>query len=132
MPPALNGIDHVHVYVRDWGQAEEWYGDVLGFRRVKALEAWAVENGPLTLENPQGDIHLALFESDRPPESTIAFGASGEQFLLWKSHLESHSLTIRLADHTLAWSMYFRDPFGNMHEITTYDHGYVAERLSEL
>ena len=30
----LNGIDHLHVYVVDWGEAEEWYQTVLGFKRV--------------------------------------------------------------------------------------------------
>jgi catechol-2,3-dioxygenase len=129
MVPTLAGIDHVHVYVGSWGEAEEWYGRVLGFRRMPEFEAWAVEGGPLTLENPEGTVHLALFESDAGPNSTIAFGASGEQFLAWKEHLESEKLELRIADHDLAWSMYFTDPFANYHEITTYDHALVTERL---
>jgi catechol 2,3-dioxygenase len=130
MVPVLNGIDHVHVYVGNWAEAEEWYGRVLGFRRMQELLAWAVENGPLTLENPEGTVHLALFESDAGPNSTIAFGASGEEFMAWKSHLEEQSLELRLADHDLAWSLYFHDPFGNYHEITTYDHALVARLLA--
>ena len=130
MLPKLTGIDHVHVYVKDRKAAEPWYRDVLGFTRLKALESWAVGDGPLTLEDPGGTVHLALFESDRSPTSTIAFGATGEEFLAWRSHLEGHSLELRVADHTLAWSLYFHDPFGNMYEITTYDHAYVAERIS--
>jgi len=30
MTPKLNGIDHVHVYVASWSDAEEWYQTVLG------------------------------------------------------------------------------------------------------
>lgn len=128
--PKLSGIDHVHVYVDNWNDAEEWYEKVLGFRRVEALMAWAVKNGPLTLENPEGNIHLALFERENHPDtSAIAFGASGEEFLAWKAHLEAQGLKLRLADHKMAYSLYFNDPYGNMHEITTYDRDHVADKI---
>ena len=131
MTPKLNGIDHVHIYIANWSDAEDWYETVLGFKRVDALMAWAVKNGPLTLENPEGNVHLALFERDSHPDtSAIAFGASGEEFLAWKEHLEDHDLELRLADHELAYSMYFSDPWGNLHEITTYERDHVAEQLA--
>ena len=96
MTPKLNGIDHVHIYVANWGEAEKWYQTVLGFRRVDALMAWAIKNGPLTIENPEGNVHLALFERDDHDGSTaIAFGASGEEFLAWKKHLETRGLDLR-------------------------------------
>ncbi len=130
MTPRLNGIDHVHIYVANWGEAEKWYQTVLGFRRVDALMAWAVKNGPLTIENPEGNVHLALFERESHPNtSAIAFGASGEEFLAWKAHLESHGLELRLTDHKLAYSLYFSDLWGNLHEITTYERDYVAKQL---
>lgn len=130
MTPKLNGIDHIHVYVAKWEDAEKWYEDVLAFTRVEALMPWAVKGGPLTLENPDGNIHLALFERDNHPGSTaIAFGTSGEEFLAWKTHLEGKGLDLRITDHKLAYSLYFNDPDQNMHEITTYDRDYVAERL---
>jgi len=37
MTPRLIGIDHVHIYVGNWGEAEKWYQVVLGFTRVEAL-----------------------------------------------------------------------------------------------
>ena len=78
MAPKLNGIDHVHVYVSKWDEAEAWYADTLGFRRVEALESWAVKGGPLTLEDPDSTVHLALFERDgHGGSSAVAFGASG-------------------------------------------------------
>ena len=67
MTPKLSGIDHVHVYVSSWQEAEEWYKNVLGFKRVDAL---------------------------------------------------------------MAWSMYFSDPFGNCHEITTSDCDMVSKQLA--
>ena len=132
MTPKLDGIDHVHIYVANWDDAEQWYEKVLGFKRVEKFMVWAVENGPLTLENAEGNIHLALFERENNPNtSAIAFGASGEAFIAWKSYLEDHGLELRITDHDLAYSQYFSDPWGNLHEITTYDHDYVAERLAE-
>ncbi len=131
MTPRLRGIDHVHVYVASRQAAEVWYRDVLGFRRAEAFAAWAVEGGPLTLENPEGTVHVALFETrDGRGSSTIAFGAGGEQFLAWKEHLARAGLDPRLADHDLSFSLYFSDPDGNTHEITTYDHAHVAARLT--
>jgi catechol 2,3-dioxygenase len=130
MIPELNGIDHIHVYVANRDDAEKWYADILGLKRVEALMSWAVKGGPLTLENPEGNVHIALFERDDHSASTaIAFGASGEAFLAWLTHLENKGLKLRVTDHKLAYSLYFSDPDQNMHEITTYDRDYVAEHL---
>jgi catechol 2,3-dioxygenase-like lactoylglutathione lyase family enzyme len=128
--PVLSGIDHVHVYVKDRPAAVEWYSRVLGFEPVEKFAEWATETGPLTLADDADSAHLALFISDHPPTSTIAFGATGEQFLAWRTHLEAEGLELRVADHKLAWSMYFYDPAGNYHEITTYDTAPVAAALA--
>lgn len=128
--PALKNIDHVHVYVDSHAEAEHWYGEVLGFRRLKEFEFWAVDGGPLTLEDEGGTVHLALFERpDHPDTSAIAFGASGTEFLAWIAHLEGHGLELRVTDHKAAFSLYFTDPYGNLHEITTYDHDSVRSAL---
>jgi len=125
--PQINNIDHVHIYVSDRKDAEKWYREVLGFRVKKEFEFWATGGGPLTLENKTGSVHLALFESDKASESTVAFGVNGEQFIHWKKHLEDLSIESRVSDHTKAWSMYFSDPFENLFEITTYDHAHVSQ-----
>lgn len=132
MTPKLTGVDHLHINVSSWSEAEQWYSTVLNFKRVDALMSWAVKNGPLTIENPGGTIHLALFESDSPEgTNVIAYGTTGEEFLNWKAHLENHGLELRVADHKLAYSIYFRDPWQNSHEITTYDRDFVAGELAE-
>ena len=131
MTPKLDGIDHVHIYVSNWADGEAWYKRVLGFQRVEALMAWTVKNGPLTIENPEGTIHLALFESsDHPDTSAIAFGTNADGFMAWKTHLESEGLDLRITDHKMAYSLYFDDPWGNLHEITTYERDAVAAQLS--
>ena len=131
MTPKLSGVDHLHVNVGSWDEAEEWYGSVLNFSRVDALMPWAVKGGPLTVENPEGTVHLALFESDSPEiTDAIAFGATGEEFLGWKTHLENLGLELRVTDHKLAYSLYFSDPWQNSHEITTYERDYVARKLA--
>ncbi len=131
-PPHLAGVDHIHIYVGDRAAAEQWYGNVLGFKRVEELMLWADEHGPLTVEDAAATIHLALFERpDHPPTSAIAFRASGAGFLEWKAHLEAQGFKLRVADHTVAWSLYFCDPWENMHEITTMEYDYVAQQLKQ-
>ncbi len=131
MTPKLQGIDHVHVYVSDRAKAARWYQHVMGFVVNSTFEVWAEDPlGPLTIEDPSSQIHLALFQrEDFHPTSTIAFKVAGEEFLEWRSLLEKHGLSVRCSDHDLAWSMYFSDPDGNSHEITTYDHELVRNEM---
>ncbi len=132
--PKFSGIDHIHIYVPDRAAAAKWYQQMLGFRVVESLLPWADnEQGPLTLEDASGRVHLALFKiAEFKPGSALAFGASGEEFLNWKRYLEKHGLLKRLSDHTLAWSLYFEDPYGNQHEITTDQYKQVALKLKQM
>jgi catechol 2,3-dioxygenase-like lactoylglutathione lyase family enzyme len=122
--PAIRSIDHVHVYVQDRAAAERWYAQVMGLTRSKAYEGWAEGGGPLTIENPEGTVHIALFE--RPPQkcrSVIALGVGASEFIAWKVHLtEALEQAPSLQDHDLSVSMYFADPDGNPYEITTYEY----------
>ncbi len=133
MLPKLESIDHVHVYVKDRAKAACWYRDHLGFEIHPKYEFWADDiAGPLTLTDASDSIHLALFQRrDFTPASTIAFRVDGNNFVAWKTQLEKKELLLRCSDHTVSWSLYFQDPDGNSHEITTYDHSVVAKQLSE-
>ena len=131
MTPQFSGIDHIHVYVANRDAAAHWYESVLGLKRVEGLMLWATDDGPLTMENPEHTVHLALFErKNHPGASAIAFGANGENFMAWKTHLERHRLELRIADHEIMYSLYFKDPDGNLHEITSNDYDYIATELS--
>lgn len=122
MPPKLTGIDHIHLYVPNKQQAADWYNKTLGFRIVESLLSWNTEQGPLTIEDQSGQIHLALFQRENySPSTAIAFKASGKEFLEWKDYLEENALLQRCTDHCHSWSLYFLDPFRHLHEITTYD-----------
>jgi len=126
MIPAIERIDHIHVFVSNRDRAERWYHDVLGFSRVDRYEFWAADGGPLTIGNPAGSVHLALFERpSQPCRSTIALAVGRDEFLAWRTHL-SRALgrAPDLQDHQASWSMYFSDPDGNPFEITSYE--YVA------
>ena len=131
MPPSIDRIDHVHVFVSDRAASERWYRDVLGFSRVPDLAFWARDGGPLTLQDASGHVHLALFESAaRPCRSTIALAASAAEFMAWQAHLSGVlGKAVVAIDHAVAWSLYFADPDGNPYEITSYEHAAVAARL---
>ena len=128
MAPKLSGgVDHIHMYVPSRRKAADWYARVLSFEPVPELAFWAEpDNGPLTLRNPEDTIHLALFRSAEPRPVSLAFGASGEEYLAWRAHLGAASIETRERDHAVSWSTYFADPFGNQIEITTYDHAAVG------
>lgn len=132
MIPKLNGIDHVHIYVRDTKQAAAWYKEILGFTVSQAYEFWAEDaNGPLTIEDASGTIHLALFaRSVFEPSTAIAFNTNGAEFLKWKAYLDDKHLIKKCSDHDVSWSLYFHDPDNNMHEITSYDYRYITQALS--
>jgi catechol 2,3-dioxygenase-like lactoylglutathione lyase family enzyme len=131
MPPPLQRIDHIHVYVADRAAAEHWYATVLGLRRVTALEFWAAYGGPLTLSDASDSVHIALFERPREKcRSTIALAASANDFLAWRDHLaDVLESAPTLEDHQLSWSLYFSDPDDNPFEITCYDFGELAAKL---
>jgi catechol 2,3-dioxygenase-like lactoylglutathione lyase family enzyme len=132
MAPVLDRIDHVHVFVADRAAAEAWYERVLGLGRLPELAHWAGGGGPLTLGNPAGSIHLALFEgagpgagrdgAAGPSRSTIALGVDGAAFREWHAHLAAElGRRVDVVDHGEACSLYFADPDGNPYEITSSD-----------
>jgi catechol-2,3-dioxygenase len=122
--PQMKSIDHVHVSVVDRAAAEYWYENVLGLTRVKELEFWAPNGGPLTIQNRSETVHLALFEgtpNKRP--STVAFEVGAEEFGQWQAHLAKVlGVQLEAEDHTVSWSIYFSDPDGNPFEITSYEY----------
>jgi catechol 2,3-dioxygenase-like lactoylglutathione lyase family enzyme len=132
MAPAIDRIDHIHVFVSNRERAERWYQEALGLHRAPGLELWSMEvGGPLTLSNPAGTVHLALFERPAQPcRSTVALAVGKDDFLAWRAHLPRVlGRAPELQDHQLAWSMYFSDPDGNPYEITSYDYAALEPKL---
>jgi catechol-2,3-dioxygenase len=120
--PVIEAFDHVHVYVCDRDAAETWYAQIFGFSRSKELEFWAVDGGPLTIQNESGSVHFALFARPAPARhSTIALRVNRADFAAWRAHL-AHCLPGEFSeeDHEVSRSLYFSDPDKNPFEITTY------------
>ena len=133
----VDGLDHVHVAVRDRRAAAEWYARVLGLVPAPEHATWA-ENpqGPLFLATPAGAHCLALFQRTPEPgqasagDHTVAFRAGGAAFARFRDSLGALGLKDRrgaqvgpgdVVDHGGASSLYFCDPDGNRLELTTYD-----------
>ncbi len=131
MIPSFDRIDHIHLYATDRAKAEQWYADVMGLRRVPDLEEWAEDGGPLTLQNPSGSVHIALFERPAQPcRSVVALAVGAQEFVAWRLHLvDQLERPVEPEDHRLSWSLYFSDPDGNPWEITSYQHAVIATLL---
>lgn len=129
--PRLLGVDHVHVFVEDRAAAEAWYARVLGLARSPGLAFWASGGGPLTLQDRDDTVHLALFERPRQPNrATLALRVDAEAFAAWRAHLAAvPALAVTVEDHEIALSLYFSDPDGNPYEITTYEHAAARAAL---
>lgn len=129
--PAIRNVDHLHVFVADRVAAERWYQRVLGLTRVEKYAFWAADGGPLTLQNREDTVHIALFE--RPPQknrATIAFGVGAGELAQWHAHLTRElGQAPTVEDHQLSVSIYFSDPDGNPYEITTYEYAQAKAAL---
>jgi len=131
MPPSLDRIDHVHVYVKDRAAAARWYAEVMGMKPIEEFLTWAEGDGPLTLANAANTVRIALFEHPaRARHATVALGVGAREFVAWKAHLaHAFGAPVELEDHDLSWSLYFSDPDGNPYEITTYEYREAAALL---
>ncbi len=134
----VDQIDHVELFVPDRHHAAEWYGRVLGLAILPAYKLWADDpRGPLMISSDGGHTKLALFEGqpqgDRETAGfhLVAFRVGAAAFKRFVDRLAELKLvddhgrpvtTESVADHAVAWSIYFSDPFGHGLELTTYEY----------
>ena len=69
-------------------------------------------------------LRLALFEGQGRSKG-IAFAATGAQFIGWVDYLNGLNIKTVLADHSVTFSLYFKDNSGNSHEITSHDYPHI-------
>lgn len=127
-------IDHVELLVPDRIAAETWYGEWLGFKPMPEHADW-VDGGPLMLTNDGGGTMLALFVGDSPENGKVerswrrvAYRVSGAELLEFAERFRKSGQAITLPiDHARSWSVYFKDPWGNSLEVTTYDYETVKQ-----
>lgn len=142
-------IDHIEVFMPDRKAGIAWLQEVFGFVHVEAFSDWGIHpSSPYMMNRPGMDGMIAVFEGQRRNNlhhagwDRVAFGVDAEEFLTFRERLKT--LPVRAdqgnlhrnlgrsfepVDHHKAWSLYFRDPFGNRYEITTYDYEQVKARL---
>jgi len=69
---ALDGFDHIHVFVADRAAALAWYADVLGFVPAPELVAWAADGGPLQrLTHPVDAAIVPEWATSRPDRERV-------------------------------------------------------------
>lgn len=143
-PFRVEQIDHVEFFVPNQQEAAAWYEQVLGLTIQQEFQHWA-DGGPLMIVTPSGGTRLALFRGEPEPSDQrtnfrrVAFRTSGNGFLQFLDRLDELQLVYDVdkpvrkqdaIDHTLAFSIYFSDPYGHQLEVTTYDHYLVRSALS--
>ena len=123
----LQGLDHVALIVRDVAHSAAWYQQVLGLER--RLEE-GCNDTPARLS--LGSARLELFECrvaepnpvpgcDTLATHHVAFRVDRANFASAQETLLQRRIPFEIQEHTLANSLYFRDPDGHQIEITTYD-----------
>jgi catechol 2,3-dioxygenase-like lactoylglutathione lyase family enzyme len=121
----LQRLDHVSLNVSDRRRSIAWYRDVLGLeqRGEPRRDDWPVFMGEF-------GACVALFQAQaEAPERTyastglrhVAFMVGRDDLALAQDRLREHGVEFRFEDHGNAHSVYFRDPDGNVIELTTYD-----------
>jgi len=131
MNPKLQNIDHIHIIVEDWQEALDWYNNILGLKPLEKLISLP-KSGPLMIRNNEGNINIALFKGEpQDNRSVIAFKVTGAEFINCHDTI-NHSLTenIELVDHSSQFSIYFKDPYGNPYEITSYDYDMLSNHYN--
>jgi len=127
-PPALGGVLETVLYVQDLSEAERFYVDVLGFRKLSG------EPGR-QLFLRAGRSVLLLFRAEAtlrpgplPPHGArgpghVCFEVPEPAYAAWKSYLPSRGVPLLQEQ---AWSrggrsLYFHDPDKNLLEIADRD-----------
>ncbi|GAB2942267.1 VOC family protein [Hafnia psychrotolerans] len=117
----ITEIDHIHVYVEDIKQAEDWYYEVLGFSRDNSLYFWFEQGGPLVIRN--NGASLSLFRrKDQHPGHTMAFSVGATAFIELIPILKDRRIAFTVGDHAVSMSVYFSDLSNNKIEVTTYEY----------
>ncbi len=132
-------IDHIELFVPSREQAAEWYGQVFGFQVLEEHRDWAVEEGPLMISGDRGKTKIALFKGLPQGQEEVrgfkrlAFRVSDSEFLRFIHSSGTWRATPLdredIADHEKSISVYFSDPYGNLLEVTTYEHARVRNEL---
>ena len=120
--------DHIELLVPDRDAAVAWYREWLGFEPMPEHADWA-KSGPIMLTCAHGQTLLALFRGDSLAAASpkgwrrLALRANAREFAAFGQRFRQSGQVLEgPVDHDKAWSFYFKDPWGNLLEVTTYDY----------
>ncbi len=143
----VHAMDHVETMVPDLDAGVDWVTRCFGLTEVEAFRDGAGEGGPVMLTSDDSYTKLALFQGEPAGfdpargHRVVAFRTDGRAFLRFLDY--AHRVPVHgedgaalpdgtrpeVVDHGISMSVYFRDPWGNPYEVTTYEVDAVREGL---
>jgi catechol 2,3-dioxygenase-like lactoylglutathione lyase family enzyme len=125
MPPPLNGLLEVAIYVDDIARSVQFYLRVLGFEVIyDGDRLWALGvagRQVLLICQRTASADLPVIAHDAKGRQHVAFAVSRADLDAWRERLETESVPI---EQIRDWprggrSLYFRDPDGHLVELAT-------------
>eukprot|EP00931_Biecheleriopsis_adriatica_P081625 TRINITY_DN54986_c0_g1_i1.p1 TRINITY_DN54986_c0_g1~~TRINITY_DN54986_c0_g1_i1.p1 ORF type:complete len:161 (-),score=29.54 TRINITY_DN54986_c0_g1_i1:16-498(-) len=136
-PPALLGLDHAAVGVKDLTRSLTWYSKVLGMEHVLADDP--MFNGDIAMAGIRGIPLIALLrlpadeqplQGSREQRAHFALRTAPADFQSWRERLpdllrshrahEKQSLWLEEQDYGRQRSLFFKDPDDNEIEVTAW------------
>lgn len=144
----VHAMDHVETLVPDLDAGVEWVKRCFGLTEVDAFRDGAGAGGPVVMTSDDSYTKVALFQGEPagfgpvPGHRMVAFRTDGRAFLRFLDY--AHRVPVHgedgealhegvrpdVVDHQISVSVYFRDPWGNPYEVTTYEVDVVREGLT--
>lgn len=136
---SVQALDHVETLVPDLDAGVEWMRRCFGLKEVEAFDEVGTEGGPVMLSADDSYTKVALIRGEPAGfreavgHRVVAFRTDARAFLRFVEYAHevpvhgddgqpiSPGTPMETQDHGLSISVYFRDPWGNPYEVTTYE-----------
>jgi catechol 2,3-dioxygenase-like lactoylglutathione lyase family enzyme len=143
----VHAMDHVETLVPDLDAGIDWMERCFGLEEVEAFSGVGDEGGPVMLTSDDSYTKVALFRGEPAGfgpargHRVVAFRTDARSFLRFLEYAPrvpvhqddgtplADGSRLEVEDHGVAVSVYFRDPWGNPFELTTYEVEPVREGL---
>jgi catechol 2,3-dioxygenase-like lactoylglutathione lyase family enzyme len=143
----VHAMDHVETLVPDLDAGIDWMKRCFGLHEVEAFSAVGGEGGPVMLTSDDSYTKVALFQGEPAGfgpvrgHRVVAFRTDARSFLRFIEYAPQIPVheedgrpfaagsRLQVEDHEVSMSVYFRDPWGNPYELTTYEVEPVREEL---
>jgi len=123
----ISHLDHIALAVKDLEKSVNWYQDILGLEILREKE-WGEfpifmiaqnKSGLALFPNPNGNpVEMPTTRKSGLPH--IAFNVDKKNFEAAQEFLKEKRIEFDFQDHSIAHSIYLRDPDDYCIELTTY------------